>query len=161
MKKLTFVIIFVLFGAMPVDAFVVKEEALEQSRDVDFTQVPSTIILHDSEMKRKVEIESIKEIVTIREGVYEAARVKGEWTKNGKLGTLDFGDDELIHIYYGKDRENVYLDVGEETTFMSRTAFFELFYPIIHSRPLPPGEGGDVQPLPPAPSIQPDDFLSL
>ncbi|GEN52767.1 hypothetical protein [Halobacillus faecis] len=161
MKKLTLVIIFLLLGAMPVDAFLVKEEALEQSRDVDLIQVPSTIILHDSEMKRKVEVESIKEMVTIMEGIYGAAPVKGEWTKREKLGTLDFGDEELIHIYYGEDRENVYLVVNEETTFMSRKAFFELFYASIHIRPLPPGEGGDVQPLPPAPSIQPDDFLSL
>ncbi|MGR9050710.1 hypothetical protein ACQ4XT_18905 [Halobacillus faecis] len=152
MKRLTFVFMLVLLGATPVDAYVLKDEALEGSREVEFTRLPSTIILHDSEMKRMIEVESIKEIRAITEGIDGAASVDVRWTKGEKLGTLDFGDEEMIHIYYGTDRKTVYLQTDEETRSMSRSAFFHLFYPSIHSRPLPPGEGGDVQP---------DDFLPL
>ncbi|WLR47429.1 hypothetical protein LC065_18245 [Halobacillus litoralis] len=161
MKRLTFVFMLVLLGAMPVDAYVLKEEVVERSRDVEFAQLPSIIILHDSEMKRKVEVGSITEIMTITEGIYGAARVDGLWTKGEKLGTLDFGDEELYHIYYGMERKTVYVQADEETWSMSRTAFFELFYPSIHSRQLPPGANGDAQPLPPGRDVQPDDLLPL
>ncbi|SDN95865.1 hypothetical protein SAMN05421677_10254 [Halobacillus aidingensis] len=153
----------VLIGAMPVDAYVVKEDTIvvEKSNHLDATQLPSIVILYDSEMKRKIEVESIKEIMTITEGIKGASSVKGEWAKGEKLGTLDFGNEELIDVYYGKDRENVYLLGNAETMSMSRKDFFSLFYPSIHTRPLPPGEGGDVQPLPPGQTVQPDDFLPL
>ncbi|REJ10925.1 hypothetical protein [Halobacillus trueperi] len=163
MKRLTLVMMLVLIGAMPVDAYVVKEDTIEveKSKHLDVTQLPSNLILYDSEMQRKIEVESIKEIMTITEGIQGASPIKGEWAKREKLGTLDFGNEELIHIYYGEERENVYLLVDEETMSMSRKDFFDLFYSSIHSRPLPPGEGGDVQPLPPGKTVQPDDFLPL
>ncbi|MYL70396.1 hypothetical protein GLW00_06035 [Halobacillus litoralis] len=162
MKRLAFVMVLVLFGAMPVDAVVVKEEkAVERSKNVDVTQVPSTLVLYDTEMKRRIQIESVEGIMRITEGVNKAAPVKGRWTKSEKLGTLDFGDEEMIHIYYGDERENVYLISEEETVFMSRIHFFDLFYRSVNSLPLPPGEGGDVQPLPPGQPVQPDDFLPL
>ncbi|MYL50028.1 hypothetical protein GLV98_11065 [Halobacillus litoralis] len=163
MKTLIFVLMLVLLGATPVDAYDAKEEVVEveHSRDEDVTRLPSTVILYDSEMKRKIEVKSTKEMMKIVKGIQKASPVKEEWTKGKKLGTLDFGVEELVHIYYGDEREKVFLLVDEETMFMSRKAFFDLFSPSVHTRPLPPGEGGEVQPLPPGQSVQPDDFLPL
>lgn len=163
MKGIFIALMLVTLGAAPVDAYLVKKEAVEveKSKHVNATPLPSTIILYDSEMKRKIVVESTEEMMTVTEGIQNAPSITEEWTEGEKLGTMDFGDEELLHIYYGKERNNVYLLGDEEIKVMSRKDFFSLFHPSFHSRPLPPGKGGDVQPLPPGRAVQPNDFLPL
>ncbi|SFJ68826.1 hypothetical protein SAMN04487936_103335 [Halobacillus dabanensis] len=165
MYKLVVSLFFVLLvtGAQPSAAYVVQENpgskpSKEENGDRD---LPAKLVLLGPEAEERLEITNPAAVFEVMKAIENANQTDRTEDKGEKLGTLELKENKWMAIHYSKDRSSVLFEWEEKTSFMERRKFFALFQAERKAEPLPPGEGGDVQPIPPADGVHSDDIIPL
>lgn len=165
MYKLVVSLFFVLLviGAQPSAAYVAQENLGSKpfaEEDGD-RELPAKLVLLDPDAEESLEITSPAAVFEVMKAIENADQTERTEEKGDKLGTLELDENKWIAIHYSKDRSSVLFDWEKKTSIMERKKFFALFQAERKAEPLPPGEGGDVQPIPPADGVHPDDIIPL